>query len=423
MSKNSKNILIVAYDWPPRNVISSHRAYSFAKYWSKMGHTITVLTAKKKFFDRPLDLSLPRLPNVKIINLDYKSYLVYFSFLIIFYNILRKVKYFFSKNLNLEFNLKSNWLISAKTYIQNKKLNFDIMVSSFGPPESHLIAYEIKNKNKNIFWVADYRDFWSQNIDDNKHQQDEKKYVGKNANLLTCVSEYIKKKISAYLNIEAIKIYNGYDFNKAEIKKKLFPKKKIELIPLRIIYTGTLFEHRDPTPLFEAIFRLYEKRYINYGEILVEFFGERLFHLDRILKKNPRYKFFVKRHEHVEYKKSLSLQKNAGLLLLLESSISHKMGNLTGKLFEYMASGRPILLIGCQHKSEISQILRKTGTGMSFSPKENYKLEGFIKKIITKKNINFYRPKLENIIKYSRKSQSEKMLSEINKAIIKLKSN
>jgi hypothetical protein len=423
MSKNLKNILIIAYDWPPRNVISTHRVYSFAKYWSKMGHTITVLTAKKKFFDRPLDLSLPRLRNVKVINLDYKSYVSYFNFLIIFHNLLRKIKYFFSRNLNLQFNLKSNWLISAKTYIQNKKLNFDIIVSSFGPAECHLIAYEIKNKNKNTFWVADYRDFWSQHTNNNKEKQSEKKYVGENANLVTCVSEYLKKKIHLFLNIESIKIYNGYDFDKYEIKKRLFTKKKIEIIPLRIVYTGTLFEHRDPTPLFEAIFRLYEKKYINYGEIVVEFFGERLFLLDEILKKNPRYKFFVKRHESVGYKKSLSLQKNAGLLLLLESSISYKMGNLTGKLFEYMVSGRPILLIGCQHKSEISQIVRKTGVGISFSPKENYKLEGFIKKIVTKKKINFYRPKLENIIKYSRKSQSEKMLSEINKAIIKLKSN
>ena len=83
MSKNLKNILIIAYDWPPRNVISTHRVYSFAKYWSKIGHTITVLTAKKKFFDRPLDLFLPRLPNVKVINLDYKSYVSYFNFLTI----------------------------------------------------------------------------------------------------------------------------------------------------------------------------------------------------------------------------------------------------------------------------------------------------------------------------------------------------
>ena len=109
MSKKLKNILIIAYDWPPRNVISTHRVYSFAKYWSKIGHTITVLTAKKKFFDRPLDLSLPRLPNVKVINLDYKSYVSYFNFLIFFYNLLRKIKFFFSKNLNLKFNLKFFW--------------------------------------------------------------------------------------------------------------------------------------------------------------------------------------------------------------------------------------------------------------------------------------------------------------------------
>lgn len=44
---NKLNVVIVTYSWPPRNSISTHRPYSWAKYWSKIGAKVTVLTAKK----------------------------------------------------------------------------------------------------------------------------------------------------------------------------------------------------------------------------------------------------------------------------------------------------------------------------------------------------------------------------------------
>ena len=58
-------IVIVTYNWPPRNAIGTHRPYSWARYWSEAGAKITVLTAAKHAFDAPLDLYLPNIPNGK----------------------------------------------------------------------------------------------------------------------------------------------------------------------------------------------------------------------------------------------------------------------------------------------------------------------------------------------------------------------
>ena len=41
-------IVIISYSWPPRNAISVHRPYSWARYWSEQGNDVTVLTAKKQ---------------------------------------------------------------------------------------------------------------------------------------------------------------------------------------------------------------------------------------------------------------------------------------------------------------------------------------------------------------------------------------
>ena len=47
-------ITIVTYSWPPRNSISTHRPYSWARYWSEKGQDVTILTAKKKIFDKKI---------------------------------------------------------------------------------------------------------------------------------------------------------------------------------------------------------------------------------------------------------------------------------------------------------------------------------------------------------------------------------
>ncbi len=92
-------ILVITYDWPPRNSIGTHRPYSWAKYWSKLGAEVTVLTSQKKSFDAPLDLTLNELPKVNIIQVDYKGASVISDRLILkpgnnnkFVNFLKRVK-------------------------------------------------------------------------------------------------------------------------------------------------------------------------------------------------------------------------------------------------------------------------------------------------------------------------------------------
>ena len=63
------------------------------------------------------------------------------------------------------------------------------------------------------------------------------------------------------------------------------------------------------------------------------------------------------------------------LLLLMPDSEPRAKGLVTGKLFEYMASGRPILCIGPEN-GDAARILRETGAGqtVSFGDKEKIKM-------------------------------------------------
>ncbi len=71
---------------------------------------------------------------------------------------------------------------------------------------------------------------------------------------------------------------------------------------------------------------------------------------------------------YVSHDESLRLMMDAGLLLLLTGEGATSKGMLTGKIFEYMASGPPILAL--TNEGEASQLLRETGTGFSVPPRD-----------------------------------------------------
>ena len=52
-------ILIVTHYFPPENTIASLRPYSWAKYWTRSGHQVTVLTTQEPIAEQNLSLPLP----------------------------------------------------------------------------------------------------------------------------------------------------------------------------------------------------------------------------------------------------------------------------------------------------------------------------------------------------------------------------
>ena len=50
-------ILIITFAFPPLNRIASSRPYSWAKYWSRLGHEVAVVTKKKTAVDGALNFA------------------------------------------------------------------------------------------------------------------------------------------------------------------------------------------------------------------------------------------------------------------------------------------------------------------------------------------------------------------------------
>ena len=173
----------------------------------------------------------------------------------------------------------------GKTLMEKEK--FDVIFSMHEPPSSHLCAYEIKSKFKNVPWITYWSDPW---LKDSTRQKSlifkkiiehsmEKKIVNM-ADSFIFVTEANKNE---YLN-DYSKLKNGskktYILNRgfdSKLYYKLSFEKSPELInsnKINMIYTGEIFSKlRDIKPFVTALEEIKEENYEVYKMFNVLFFG------------------------------------------------------------------------------------------------------------------------------------------------------
>lgn len=417
-------IVIVTYNWPPRNAIGTHRPYAWAKYWQEAGAEVTVVTAVKRSFDSPLDLQLPPIPGVETIEVSYGGKAGYLDVLLKseWARLLaRRVKRWLTKNGELSVDPRLAWRKAAQAVTKQLATKADIVISTYGPAAAHLIGYDMKIANPELRWVADYRDLWSQSHTSDVSQKTrlsmrniELDTVGAYADLLIGVSYDMVNRLSSLTGKDVFYVPNGFDIDEEQVLLRSREKLEKPSGPMNIVYTGMIYEgYRDPTPLLSALSELYSEGYIKDGDVTVDFYGDKV-NLAKRLSQNANFAPFIRLMGHVTRDKALAAQREAGLLLLLESSAPEASGVLTGKLFEYMTAGRPILCVGSRPEYEIGKILAATGTGRVFGPDEFSSLKSVLFETLKGNGLyESYSPNFYEILRYSRKRQAIKLLQMI----------
>jgi hypothetical protein len=417
------HIVIITYDWLPRNAVSVHRPYSWAKYWAEQGLKVTVLTAVKQSFDAPLDLVLPKLP-ISVIEVPYgrggRAIGKLFESSSI-RSVAKRFKTFLAKKLKIMIDPRAPWHLAAKPYALQLARDTDFVISTYAPASAHLLAMDMKKANPKLKWIADYRDLWSQshiaeipNNVRNLMREEEISSVGLYADQITAVSQDMVARLSNLLRKPVIKITNGFDIDESEVRARFSrPFRKIS-DPLRIVYTGIIYRgHQNPKPLCDAILKLLQSNQIVSGAVTIDFYGDRLEVADELSKQSD-FSPFIRLMGHVNRDTALEAQRSAGLLLLMESSQAQARGVLTGKLFEYIFSGRPVLCLGSHPEYEIGQLLRQTGTGIVIGPDETETLPGVLLKLIKEPSyVDWYKPNIDALLEYSRRKQALHFLSKV----------
>lgn len=430
----SPSILLITYNWPPRNAIGTHRPYSWARYWSEAGARVTVLTAVKYPFDEPLDLPLPELPGVDVIEVPHGRFSGSDAggtpnrFIGRALPWLKLAKSFVSRHLGIVIDPRDAWFRAAapRSVEVARAAKVNVIVSTYGPRASHLIASNLKESFPELFWVADYRDLWSQchlkEISARGKSREafmESRAVGGRADLVTTVSEELADSLSGFLGVEAKVVANGFD-TPLEVVRKNFGASasagSTPATPLKIVYTGMIYPgRRDPGPLFDAIRELAKSGAVQEGSIRVEFYGKRQAELDALIEKHDA-AAFVQVHGHVPREQALRAQESAGLLLLLESGGEDAKGVLTGKLFEYMASGRPILSLGSASDSAIARELDRCGVGICVGT-DVERVKEILVALSQGSSMPWFKPALEKVEEFTREAQAARLLQMIQSGV------
>jgi len=108
----------------------------------------------------------------------------------------------------------------------------------------------------------------------------------------------------------------------------------------------------------------------------------------------------------------MQIQEDADALLLLEGSREEDRGVLTGKIFEYIASGTPILSLGSPVGSAIDRVLGNAGTGICAGTSRN-KIRQFVADMIEGKLTDVFEFDVQKVRCFHRDTQSRKLLDYI----------
>ena len=245
-----------------------------------------------------------------------------------------------------------------------KREGIDIVITTSPPGSVHFVGAAVQRAS-GTRWIADLRD----PLVANQHRRDDTaaararqaaneqiaRLVARNADAVTCVSEAIADEVRGLGARGPVRVIaNGCDFDDfAGLEYEPAPR-------FRITHTGSFFGKRDPRPFLQAFhdagldavarfvgdFRSSDREWAEALDL-----GDRLEIVDYL----PR-------------ADSLRFQRDSeALLLLVPDAGGRGRGVLSGKVFEYIAAGRPILAV-VPPDGAAADLVRETGSGVVVAP-------------------------------------------------------
>jgi len=388
------------------NATASFRPYSWARTWSNLGHEVCVVTTQKYGFDGSMDLDtdtkgldvhvVPYLRTGRASGAGgrerggngiqkwerLKSYT-------------RRVRFGFGMFLDLRMLSFGPLVQKGKELLREKQ--FDFIISTYPPDVIHLVGHRL-SKLSGIPWIADYRDLWFREM--RLYQFRVPTFLTglmhrrllKSARVVSTVSQGLLDKLQKNSGKDAVVSYNGFlRTNSGKSLERPWKDSK-----KHVVYAGRLYPgKRDPKAFFQAMARLKDSTPGLGNRICLDFYGYDVAYLTSLVEGHGLGDC-VQIHGFAPHEISLAAQRNADALLFLDWSEKGAEGILTGKLFEYLISGRPILCVGVRKDTEAARIIAKCGCGVAVSTLEEIKgslgelLNGSIKMHPNDSEIEFY---------------------------------
>ena len=440
-----KRVLIITYYWPPSGGSGVQRWLKMSKYLPENGWQPVIYTAEDAEYpveDASLEQDVA--PEAEIIRRPIvEPYTFYKKFLGMKKG--EKVKAGFINEgakksgwkEKLSVWLRGNffipdarcwWVRPSVRYLKKylKEHPVDAIIST-GPPHSmHLIAKKL-HKKYNIPWIADFRDPWT-DIDfykdlkltrcaDRKHHRLEHQVLTEATKVVT-VGWNCARGLENHGAKDVVVITNGYDIDTMIVETQNFVSlRKHQTLPFTMSHIGIIGENRNPEMFWQSIADIVETfpETSPNPSIKIRLIGQIDNSVIESIKRNKIEKY-VEIIPYIPHNQVIAEQQKTDVLLLFVNNTPNAKGILTGKIFEYMASGRPILCIGPED-GDSARILNETKTGITVDFNDKEKMKSVILDLMIKHNDNqLITNNITAVEKYSRRNLTKeyvRLLSDI----------
>ena len=308
------------------------------------------------------------------------------------------------------------WLPAMARAVRRRVANetFDCLLTTSPPESSHLVGL-LLGKSRPA-WIADFRDGWSfepwresfpTSAQRRLDRWLERRVVG-TAEVSVGATGPIADDLEQRLGARAAWVPNGWD-PVSEPTPAATPVRLDRQGEVALVYTGTLSGAwgRDPGPLLRALKIVAGDtgakpiRLIHAGPLTTD---ERSL-IDRVGVADA-----VEHLGTLARAAAIALQRSADALVLLTSRNSSEA---TGKIFEYLVAGRPIVALA--EGNEAARIVRETNTGVTVPPDDVEAIARALRRVVSGELANGYSPR--GLERYTYPGPAEAMAEFIEEAI------
>ena len=423
-----KKVLIITYYWPPAGGPGVQRWLKFVKYLPDFGIDPIVYCPENPSYpiiDSSLELDVNS--NLTVLKIPIKEPYKWARFFSksktsklskgLISNqkkqsILEKLLLFIRGNFFIP-DARVTWVRPSVSFLSNyiSEHQIDTIITT-GPPHSlHLIGLQLKQKHA-LKWVADFRDPWTQigyhkklklsSFAQKKHKKLEASVL-QNADQLIVTSQKTKTLFSELTTTPILVLSNGFDFE--------FPTDSQLDSKFTLSHIGSLLEGRNPSVLWSVLSDLIEESEAFGAAFQLNLIGDVSSEVMDTIQG-----YGLEKHTHnigyVAHKELLKYQTKTQLLLLIEENSKETEHIIPGKLFEYMASKRPIIALG-PNSSDVEAILNETNSGTYFRYDEQVALRSCLLQHFEAYKIQELHVNSKGLEMYSRKALSQQLAQKL----------
>lgn len=380
-----RKVLIITYYWPPAGGSGVQRWLKFTKYLRDFGWEPVIYTAanpEAPAMDENLLAEVPQ--GVEVIRKNVREPHDLFRKLTgrkgqrfgagmastgkAKSGFLNRLAIWVRGNLFIP-DARMLWIRPSARYLSKylKQNPVDAMVSTGPPHSTHLIALRVSKKNGTP-WLADFRDPWTE-IDffhDFKpgylarsiHAKLERKVLASAQRVVTVTNGWATD-LARLGNVEVSVVENGYDPDDFQLIEKANPTTPEEF---SLTHIGTLSPNRNCNLLWQVLGEMVKENLPFAKRFKLRFVGS----VDILAREGIEQNGLLPSTEFLGYlphQQAVQAQLQSSALLLLVNQSPNAMGIQTGKVFEYMAAGQPILAIGPKG-GDTQRLIDETQSGL-----------------------------------------------------------